>query len=379
MTAFIPFLSSEKGWSITDLSMSISISLWVYAIGNFITGRLIDTIGGKRVVTIGSICLMLGFGLLSRVDELWQLYLVHGVLLGMAASMTLTVTTQSVGRKWFVKKSGLVGGLLIASFSVSQALLMPVIMKSTEVLSWQTTSLICVSFGMIILFFALFVIKDTPESIGLRPYGAERGIAETSAKIEAETEMTPGQAYRTVSFWVLVLGFGLVGTPVQGFFAHIVQWAISLGADSATAGLIVTITSVPAIAGKIIWGWAGDRFGKRKIMILGSTICALSMLAGWLWASDVLTLAIVCVLFGISYGSLSLHAPYMGDIFGRASIGTVFGAAMVAHGVLGGIGPLLWGRIFDSTGAYSLACLISAGFYALVVICYIVARPVVTK
>ena len=69
----------------------------------------------------------------------------------------------------------------------------------------------------------------------------------------------------------------------------------------------------------------------------------------------------------------------MGDLFGRASIGALTGYAFAASNLLGTIGPILWSRIYDVTGTYNLACLVSAGIYILVLIGYVLARPVYPK
>ena len=355
--------------------MSVSISLWVYAIGSIFVGRLVDTIGGKRITMLGGLSLMLGFGLLSRVTELWQLYLVHGVILGLAVAMTGAVPTASIARKWFIKRAGLVNGITVASFSVSQAILSPFLTQSASTNTWQTTSLLCVPFGIVVFVLSLLLIENTPESVGLRPYGAEEGTTENASKVEIEVAITPTQALRTTTFWALVIAYGLAGVPLAGLMVHVVKWAINVGAEPLNAGFAASAIAMPAIFAKPMWGWIGDRFGKRRIMILGSTLCVLVYVAGWLWASDMQSLIVLCLLVGLFYPIMTLQAPYMGDIFGRASIGTLFGIATASWGILGGLGPVLWGQVVDITGTYNPACLICAGIYLIIAICYIIAIP----
>jgi len=374
LTPFLPFLIRDYNWTVTDISLSVSIALWVYAIASIFVGRLIDTLGGKRITMFGGLALMLGFGLLSRVTELWQLYLVHGVILSLALAMTGAVPTASIARKWFIKRAGLVSGIIITAFSVSQAILTPLLTQSASTITWQTTSLLCIPFGLIVFIMSLLLIESTPESVGLRPYGAEEGMTEDASQVEIEVAITPRKALGTVTFWALTIAYGLAGVPLQGLMVHIVQWAISVGATPLDAGFAASAIAIPAIIAKPSWGWIGDRFGKRKIMVLGSTLCALVFLAGWLWVSSTQSLIILCFLIGLFYPIMTLQAPYMGDIFGRASIGTLFGITTAVFGILGGFGPTLWGRLADITGSYSSVCLISAIIYAVVTTCYIIAR-----
>ena len=375
LTVSGPAISRDTGWSTSEIMLAVTISLLVYSVSVIAVGRLIDKIGGKRVITIGGLLLIIGFALMSFVRELWQLYVVFGFILSVAVSMTHTVPAQSVGRKWFIKRSGLVAGLLIAAFSISTALLAPFITQSAAGFGWRTTFLFAISLGVIIVLFALFVIKDSPESVGLRPYGADEESTESKLTKKAEVNIKPGQALRTVPFWGLCVSFGLISIPHQGITTNLIFWGESVGADPASAGLLMTAFSLPAIFGKIIWGWLGDKFGKRKIMIIGSSLCTLIMIFAWLWVSNIQSLYIMCISIGLSYGFIGLLAPYMGDLFGRQSIGTLIGYTSAAHGFIGAAGPFLWGKIFDISGTYNFACLISAFMYFLMIICYILARP----
>ena len=374
MTPFLPFLTRDYNWTATDISLSVSIALWVYAIASIFVGRMVDTLGGKRITMLGGLLLMLGFGLLSRVTELWQLYIIHGVILGLALAMTGAVPTASITRKWFIKRAGLVSGITITAFSVSQAILAPLLTQSASTITWQTTSLLCVPFGLIVFIMSLLFIESTPESVGLSPYGAEEGMAEDTPRVAIEAAITPRKALGTVTFWALILAYGLAGIPLQGLLVHVVRWAITVGAAPLDAGFAASAIAIPAIIAKPSWGWIGDRFGKRRIMVIGSTLCALVFLAGWLLVSNTQSLIILCFLIGLFYPIMTLQAPYMGDVFGRASIGTLFGIATAVFGVLGGFGPTLWGRLADITGGYSSVCLISAIIYVVVTICYIIAR-----
>ena len=101
-------------------------------------------------------------------------------------------------------------------------------------------------------------------------------------------------------------------------------------------------------------------------MILGSVCCMLSMLGAWKGVHTTQSLMIFSIIFGISSGMpLGLYAPYLGDLFGRANVGSLFGITSAGGGLIMGCGALLWGKIFEISGSYNLACLASAGSYAI--------------
>ena len=88
---------------------------------------------------------------------------------------------------------------------------------------------------------------------------------------------------------------------------------------------------------------------------------------------------LLIAMFGLAYGIAagpSLWAAHVGDVFGRGSVGKLFGILTYGYGLIGGSGPLIWGRVYDITGAYNLACLLSGLCLVLVVICLYFAKPV---
>ena len=91
---------------------------------------------------------------------------------------------------------------------------------------------------------------------------------------------------------------------------------------------------------------------------------------------------IIFGIFGLTYGISAgpgLWTAYVGDLFGRASVGKLFGILTLGYGVIGGSGPLIWGKIYDVTGSYNLASLLSAICLFLVVLCVWEAKPVKIK
>ena len=69
----------------------------------------------------------------------------------------------------------------------------------------------------------------------------------------------------------------------------------------------------------------------------------------------------------------------LGDLFGRASVGALFGVLTMGHSLIGGFGPLLWGRLFEISGSYNTTCLVSAGCYAIAILTAFFIRPTTLK
>ena len=283
ITAFGPYIHEELGWSVTSIGLALTISLWVYAFASIPVGWLIDRVGSQRIVLIGGCLLLVGLWGLSSVSYLWQLYLTLGGIVGLGVSMTHFLTTQSTARKWFTRRAGLAGGILTASFWIGSGTLSPLLTGLANITSWRTASVIyALSAGMIIIFLAILVIRDTPESMGLSPDGEPvQSIGEKRNLAVNERTWTVREALGTSSFWMIFLGYSLIGIPGQGLLGHLVLWGVKLGSPKATAGLFLSAFTLSLALTSVLGGWLADKFGKRQVLMSAYGLSALVSVACW--------------------------------------------------------------------------------------------------
>jgi MFS family permease len=380
ITAFGPYIHEELGWSATSIGLALTLSLWVYAFASIPVGWLIDRMGSRRIVLMGGILLLLGLWGFSKSSHLWQLYLTIGGMVGLAVSMTHFLATQSTARKWFTRRAGLAAGILTAAFWIGSGTLSPLLTGLANTTSWRTASVIyALSAGTIIILLAIFVIRDTPESMGLSPDGEPtRSIDEKGNVAVIEITWTVREALGTSSFWMIFLGYSLIGIPGQRLLGHLVLWGVKLGSPKATAGLFLSAFTLTLALTSVLGGWLGDKFGKRQVLMISYGLSALVSFACWRLVQTPHSLMLLIAIFGMAYGIAAgpgLWAAHVGDVFGRGSVGKLFGILTYGYGLIGGSGPLMWGRVYDVTGAYNLACLLSAACFVLVVISLYFAKP----
>jgi len=175
---------------------------------------------------------------------------------------------------------------------------------------------------------------------------------------------------------LLFLAYSMYGIPFNGILSFIVIWGVDLGSSKAIAGVFMTFMTASSIVFKITGGWLGDKYGKKRFMLISQILGALVMLFGWQAVHTTQSLMVFVILMGIAYGiSLGLWNPYLGDLFGRAYVGSLFGIITLGFGIIGGCGPLIWGKVYDTSGSYNLACLISVVCYAIAAIAIFCIRP----
>ena len=114
-TLFIHPLEVEFGWSRAEIAFAVSINLFLYGLARPLSGWRLDRFGSRRVMA-GSLALMaVGVGLTTLMREYWQLLILWGVVIGLAAGGTSSVLSATVANRWFVARRGVVLGVLNTS------------------------------------------------------------------------------------------------------------------------------------------------------------------------------------------------------------------------------------------------------------------------
>jgi MFS family permease len=389
LTSLFPFIMKDPGWSRETIGLAFTIHFWVYAFFALATGRFIDKIGGRSIIFAGGALVLIGLVSLSMVRHIWQFYMIFGVLLAAPVSMTHLVPNTVIVRKWFVEKSGFATGVVMVGTVLGLASLPPVIGHYSAAIGWRTTCLITgVIIGTLIMLIAICIIRNTPESIGLSPYGEEPEAAmpvndsnaDDFVSPEKPRSLTSTEAMHTKAFWYFFLVYAITGLPLQGILSHIIIWGVEAGVAPAHSGLIMAALTLPSIPVRILAGWLGDRYGKKPVLIFFNLCAVFIWLVGWIFIKDGFSFIAFAVLNGFVYSApFSLYTPFLGDIFGRSSVGTLMGIITLGHALFGGIGPYLWGKIADTTGSYALNCPVSAGCYAIVTIFLCLIKTESTK
>jgi sugar phosphate permease len=294
--------------------------------------------------------------------------------------MQLVIPTQAVARKWFVKRAGLVAGIIAATFGIASAFLFPLLTQLAATHGWHSTLWQCaIILEVIIVLLAVFLVRDTPESVGLHPNGALEPIGEASQSAErapAEPCYNLRQALKTPQLWLIAIAVGFTSMVIVTYIGHLTNWAFKLGVDPAETGKFMTAWAFPSIAARVGGGWLGDKLGKRGVLIVVCVILTGVMIYGWLGVHSPSSL----YAFSIAGGffmiiPIVLATPFLGDLFGRRYLGTIGGFMGIIGGLITGFGPWLWGYVATTMGSYNPVLLYMAIGYAISCVCIACIRP----
>jgi len=353
---FKPMLN-EFGWTRAATSGAYSLNMIVLGFFGFISGRLCDKYGPRLVVTFGGLFLGLGTLLMSQVQSIWQIYLFFGLFTSIGVG-SMSVPLMSATARWFSKRRGLAGGIVISGVGVGIIVMPPLANWLISNYNWRVSYIVLGSLALVlIMLMAQFLKRPPAHNIQVV---ADSGKVETPEPYSPIREIPLREAVRTRSLWMIgLLGFASV-FGMQMVMVHIVAYTTDINLSATVGATIISVIGIVSVGAKIIIGGLIDKFGIRRILII---ILILST-AAFLWlrfAGELWMLYLFAVVLGLNYGGLSaITSPLVARFFGLKDHGAIYGLIQLLFSIGGATGPLVAGRIFDVSGSYDWAFILCA-------------------
>lgn len=365
---FLQPLTEEFGWERGALSGAFSFQMLLIGILSIFVGRLTDKYGPRIFVTLGGLLSSIGFLLMSQVDSLWQVYLSWGFFMGIGGGCFYIAIISTIP-KWFAKRTGVAVGITVAGMGLGAMISPPLIQWLISVYGWQQP-LIILSIAILVIIVPLAqFMRHSPQRMGIRPYGDVRDTIGDELPLLSAAEGTSfTQAVKTSRFWFFGLALFFTFFSVHVIIVHIVPYAVDVGIPALVAASLLSVTAGGSVVGRLTIGLIADRVGGRVALSFCVILITLSLL--WLlFSRDVWMFYVFSVIFGFGYGGMILLVTIVtAELYGLASLGMMLGIFAFYDTAGGVIGPPLAGSIFDATGSYSLAFLISVMLGVLAII-----------
>jgi len=125
-------LEEEFGWPRTLISSAVSLNLVLYGLMAPFAAALMDRFGIRWVTSIALILVAAGSGLTIVITQGWQLMITWGLLIGLGTGSMALVFAATIANRWFVRRRGLVMGVLTAAGATGQLIFLPVMAALTE-------------------------------------------------------------------------------------------------------------------------------------------------------------------------------------------------------------------------------------------------------
>ncbi len=379
ISIFVDPMIAELGWSRTMVSGLYTAGSLTAGAVMILAGRLLDRYGARVMLTAVAALFGLAALWMSQVNNQVELYLGLAAVrvLGQGALLLFPTTLISI---WFVEKRGKAVAVGATGLACSQAIFPTVTHRLINSIGWRN-AWVSIGFSMwtLLLIPVAFFTRRSPESIGQLPDGRKKnssdipGKQDTDYKIEASFSLH--QAMKTRAFWLLIItGISLPLLTTALFFHH-VSLMECMGISPAVAASVYMAIGPLNMLGTFTAGFMADKVTNRYLLAAGQLMMAATML--WIFAISSTWQALVYgAMMGLTIGFTSnINTVIWANYFGRRRLGSIRGVAAAFMVTSAALGPLPFGFLFDNTGSYSLAILISLSLPLICSITALLARP----
>jgi sugar phosphate permease len=381
-------LQDDFGWSRGTISAAVMVNLILYGLTSPFAAALMDRFGMRAIVASALTLIATGSGLTLFMSESWQLILCWGVLVGLGAGSMALAFVATVTNRWFVKRKGLVTGILTAGGAAGQLVFLPLLAWLAEHHSWQSVSLTVSLAALAVVPLVLVFLRNRPQDVGVAAYGAgEPGYpapppAPAPGEIRgagARTLRVLGDASRTKVFWLLAGTFAICGASTNGLIGtHFIPAAHDHGMAKTAAASLLALVGIFDIAGTIVSGWLTDRVDSRVLLVVYYAGRGVSLMFLPMLLTDHVQppMLFFIVFYGLDWvatvpPTVALCRQHFGD-----DGAIVFGWVLASHQIGAGVVALSAGLVRDNLGSYDAAWYAAGGLCILAAaLSYLIARP----
>lgn len=365
-------LARQFHWSISQVTLTFTISIFVLGVSAFFGGLWLNRSGPRVVALTGGFLYGLGVFLASlSAGRLWWLYLSYGVIGGVGLGFGYIVPV-AVLVKWFPDRRGLITGLAVGGFGAGALVTAPVatrLIQTEGVL--RTFAYLGIAY-LIVTMAAGFFMQNPPA--GWRPKGWTPSAAQTAQR--ALTDYTLGSALKTWQWWALwallflntTAGISLISQEAP-MFQEIAKVSAIIAAG------MVGVVSIGNAAGRVFWAWVSDFFTRRWTFALMFLLqVGLFWILPGIASATLLTVVsfIILMCYGGGFGTMPAFAA---DYFGSKNVGPIYGLMLTAWGCASAFGPLLIAHMRQSSGSYTTGLRVIAGVMAASMLVPAIVRP----
>jgi len=181
------------------------------------------------------------------------------------------------------------------------------------------------------------------------------------ARMKSGSGVSPSSksAFKQVSFYLLTVGSMCSIAAVSGTQQNMKLFlSLDRHFTQRDAAGVLSLVLAFSIAGRLLMGWLADRFSKKYVMLLTYMLVAAGIPLLFLGTTP-LVLYASAAIFGVGLGGDYMIIPLMtAEIFGIEILGRLLGVILTAGAVADATAPWLIGRLRDTTGSYSVGCIV---------------------
>jgi MFS family permease len=351
----------------------------VGVVAGIIAGWLIMKAGYRNIGVPSIILCGIFVAMMGRVDSWTGIMVIQTVL--TILTPVLMFTQGGLIANWFVRKKGMVFGIVTISAPLSTATYtpigMPIFMKVGFAPFYTGLGVIIAVVGLIGIIF----MKEKPEDYGFAPDGIpftpeELAELESKKKKEGLTAWPLKRLLLCKEFWYIALAWGLIGgLMMAGIMSQVIPILTGSGFELNRALGLMSAAAILGMPFSYIWGWIDDKIGTPKtnaIFTLSYIIAAICFAYGpahpWM-----LYLAMFGVTLGVG-GMPNLMPSLIAYTFGRDEFVNISRWVNVSQAIFTSVGMAYLALMNDKFGSYGLAFKTFIPVCIFCIICFLLIR-----
>ncbi|MBR2540911.1 MAG: MFS transporter [Mogibacterium sp.] len=363
-----PFSELFPDWSISQMSLTFTISMIFFCLGGFAGGLMSKKLSVRVRFLISAVMLFVGFFVVSMVNtqnpgaSLTMLYIFYGVFGGGGVGVAYNAVIGTLN-KWFPDKVGLASGIMLMGFGLGGLVLGSIVNSMIGSMGLLTVFKILGVVIAIVCVAAAFIIKaptadDSSELAALAAAAVK--TAGRAPAVPVSKDYTAGEMLKTGRFWIFTIWAILLNSAGLLVINSAANISVAFG-GTAALGMIVSLFNG---AGRIIAGNNFDKFGRKMATIVNN---AFMLAAGLLLAVGGMTGKYIFILLGLIFvglaygGCPTITSAYINKAFGPANFPTNFSIANFSLIPAATIGPMISSALLESAGGNY-----NTNFYAII-------------
>lgn len=369
---FIPPLEQEFGWSRSSTSLVFSVAMVGLSLGMLSVGQLAKRFTLRRCFEFAMALVPAGLILCQFITQLWQLYVVYGIVCGVGCGIAYTAWTKHV-ISWFGDKVGLASGLLVMGFGMGALVLGGIAAWLIySPIGWRWTFAILGALVFLWSLFALLFIRRPPEDIArLHPEHDDTGL-----------DLRGSETVREPSFWLFCMWRSTFMGSVAAIIAQASVIMIGIGAPLEFSSAVVGLLGLGNGIGRPLGGIVFDKAGQSRALVAFST-CGLvvsALLVPLYLMRAYLFVGVLILCIGVVYGMYaSMNNSYMRTTFGIDYLAANTGISAVVLAPFNLLFPLIAAMIYELLGGYDAYFFLVPALALVSLLCGALCKPAIAR
>ncbi len=362
----IPMSRSVFGLGFTLLNLFVGIP-------SILVAASIVRWGIRKTFGIGSALILIGSLWLSLIAARpWHYWVGFGVLIATGISFGTIVPAATAITRWFSRYRGRTMAVTLSASGFAGFFVSPLINRilTANGGNWRQAWAVVAGISVLSAIVAFVFVRERPEDLGQSVDGGPEATHVTRSSSRRALVTTfpwePRQAYRTLPYWMILIGGIACQFPFFFFTAHWLLHLRGMGLHPADAAWAMGLFTLGSVFGRLIGGWLMDRMAARYAFMLGLCLYFLGSFLAIRVAPDALWIAYsAAISYGLAFGwTFICLNTVTGHFYGPAAFPKLNGMQLVLGAVFCSPAGFLGGRIFDAYHSYTLAfelnCVVAA-------------------